>query len=108
LLTSPAQRPASRALFSTDDKRLEIAMDGLPGEPTVEDRIRKRAYELWQSDGSPEGSADDYWTRAQAQIEAEGDTGNAEPPVAVDQSSKGRRADEAVGEDSAPRADNGS
>ncbi|CAB3725243.1 DUF2934 domain-containing protein [Paraburkholderia rhynchosiae] len=82
-------------------------MDGLPGEPTVEDRIRKRAYELWESDGSPEGRADDYWTRAQAQIEAEGEAGDAEPPAPVDQSSKGRRAADAPDEDSVRTSDAG-
>ncbi|HEX7931641.1 MAG TPA: DUF2934 domain-containing protein [Paraburkholderia sp.] len=76
-------------------------MDGLPGEPTVEDRIRKRAYELWESDGSPEGRADAYWSRAQAQIEAEGATGDAVPPEPVEQSGKGRRAAEAIGEEGA-------
>ncbi|WP_025602797.1 DUF2934 domain-containing protein [Burkholderia sp. WSM2230] len=81
-------------------------MDGLPGEPTVEDRIRKRAYELWESDGSPEGRADDYWARAQAQIEAEGEAGEAAPPPAVDQSSKGRRAAEDIGDDSPEGAGN--
>ncbi|WMY06653.1 DUF2934 domain-containing protein [Paraburkholderia phenoliruptrix] len=79
-------------------------MDGLPHEPTVEDRIRKRAYELWESDGSPEGRADDYWARAEAQIEAEGESGDAEPAVASDQSGKGRRAAEAIGDDEAAQA----
>ncbi|MGY6253645.1 DUF2934 domain-containing protein [Paraburkholderia caledonica] len=80
-------------------------MSGLPVEPTVEDRIRKRAYELWESDGSPEGRPDDYWLRAQAQIEAEGDAGDAEPPVAAEQSGKGRRAAEAIDDESAETLD---
>jgi hypothetical protein len=84
---------------------MEIAMAGLPVEPTVEDRIRKRAYELWESDGSPEGRPDDYWLRAQAQIEAEGDAGDAEPPAAADQSGKGRRAAEAIDDESAEAAE---
>ena len=82
-------------------------MDGLPGEPTVEDRIRKRAYELWESDGSPEGRPDDYWLRAQAQIEAEGEAGDTEPPAAMDQSGKGRRAAEAIDDESAQAPDAG-
>jgi hypothetical protein len=36
-----------------------------------EDKIRVRAYELWQKDGSPEGRADEYWEQARAQIEDE-------------------------------------
>ena len=29
-----------------------------------EQRIRERAYHLWEADGSPEGKADEYWHRA--------------------------------------------
>jgi hypothetical protein len=36
-----------------------------------EEKIRVRAYELWEKDGSPEGRADEYWELAQAQIEEE-------------------------------------
>lgn len=38
----------------------------------TQDRIRHRAYQLWEQDGSPEGHADEYWDRALRQIEAEG------------------------------------
>ncbi|WP_179949966.1 DUF2934 domain-containing protein [Burkholderia sp. MSMB1835] len=37
-----------------------------------ETRIRERAYRLWQADGAPDGSADEYWRRAEQQLEAEG------------------------------------
>jgi hypothetical protein len=36
-----------------------------------EEKIRVRAYELWEKDGSPEGRADEYWEQAQAQIDEE-------------------------------------
>ncbi|MDR7008949.1 DUF2934 domain-containing protein [Paraburkholderia strydomiana] len=38
---------------------------------TVEERIRARAYELWQEDGSLEGCADEYWHIARALVEKE-------------------------------------
>ncbi|MEM5460230.1 DUF2934 domain-containing protein [Paraburkholderia phytofirmans] len=38
---------------------------------TVEERIRAKAYELWQDDGSMEGCADEYWRRARSLVEAE-------------------------------------
>jgi hypothetical protein len=38
---------------------------------TVEERIRARAYELWQQDGSLEGCADEYWHMARALVEKE-------------------------------------
>jgi len=37
-----------------------------------EEKIRVRAYELWEKDGSPEQRADEYWERAKAQVEEEG------------------------------------
>jgi len=40
-------------------------------EMTVVDRIRARAYELWQQDGSLEGCADEYWHMARKLIEKE-------------------------------------
>jgi hypothetical protein len=58
-----------------------------------EARVRTRAYELWENDGSPAGMADEYWERALRQIVAESpsDQGDARP--AADQSSKHRSAD---------------
>jgi hypothetical protein len=41
------------------------------GTESIEERIRARAYELWERDGSPEGRADDYWNKAQALVESE-------------------------------------
>jgi hypothetical protein len=41
-------------------------------------KIRERAYQLWESEGSPEGRADEYWHRAQELIEDE--TKSAYPP----------------------------
>lgn len=36
-----------------------------------EEKIRVRAYELWEKDGSPDGRADEYWEQARAQIDEE-------------------------------------
>jgi hypothetical protein len=40
-------------------------------EPTPEEIIRERAYELWEAAGRPEGRSDEYWNQAQAEFEAE-------------------------------------
>jgi hypothetical protein len=32
----------------------------------LEQRIRERAYFLWEKDGCPDGHADQYWERARA------------------------------------------
>lgn len=34
-------------------------------------RIREKAYQLWETDGSPEGKADEYWHRARQIVENE-------------------------------------
>ena len=36
-----------------------------------EERIRERAYELWQRAGQPEGKAVEHWLQAEAEIIAE-------------------------------------
>lgn len=33
-----------------------------------EDRVRQRAYQLWELAGAPEGRPDDYWHQAEAEI----------------------------------------
>jgi hypothetical protein len=34
----------------------------------IEQRIRERAYHLWEADGCPHGNADEYWERARELI----------------------------------------
>jgi hypothetical protein len=58
-----------------------------------EERIRERAYHLWEQDGAPEGHADEYWDKARRQVEAEG--GDEPSPVSADQSKK-RTLEDAV------------
>src|SRR5262249_27338013 len=36
-----------------------------------EQKIPRRAYELWEQDGRPDGRDDDYWHRAEREIAAE-------------------------------------
>lgn len=37
-------------------------------ETAVEDKIKRRAYELWEADGRPEGQDQAYWFKAMAEI----------------------------------------
>lgn len=46
-----------------------------------EDRIRRRAYELWEQEGRPEGRAWDHWVQAAREVEAE-EGGQADPESA--------------------------
>lgn len=56
-------------------------------DTTLAERIRARAYALWQQDGSLEGCADEYWRQARALVEQEITvpdalkTGDAEAPA---------------------------
>jgi hypothetical protein len=38
-----------------------------PSQPS-EDEVRQRAYELWQSEGCPDGDPDAFWHRACAAL----------------------------------------
>lgn len=38
-------------------------------EQDREEQIRKRAYEIWQQEGCPEGRDVDIWQRAERQVE---------------------------------------
>ena len=38
----------------------------------IEHVIRRRAYELWEQVGCPEGRSDEFWHAALAEIEGEG------------------------------------
>jgi hypothetical protein len=36
-----------------------------------EQRVRERAYEIWESTGRPEGKAGEHWLQAEAEVAAE-------------------------------------
>jgi len=40
-------------------------------EPSVEQRVRERAYALWEQAGRPSGRDAEFWQRARDEIEAE-------------------------------------
>ena len=39
-------------------------------EPNVDERIRHRAYELWEEAGRPAGRAAEFWELARGEVEA--------------------------------------
>ena len=43
----------------------------------VDERIRQRAYEIWEAEGRPEGQEADHWQRARDEIEPFYKEGNA-------------------------------
>ena len=44
----------------------------------LEERIRQRAYELWEADGRPHGRADEHWARARALVASEAENATEE------------------------------
>ena len=42
-------------------------------EQDLEQRIRERAFQLWNEDGQPANKADEHWERARAEIEGQQD-----------------------------------
>jgi hypothetical protein len=48
-------------------------------EPEADQAVRKRAFQMWELEGSPPGREEEYWLRARERIEAE--THSAYPPV---------------------------
>jgi hypothetical protein len=63
----------------TSSQREEYFHDTAP----TEDRIRDRAYALWQADGSPEHAEKHYWHRAERELadEAAVDTSDTSAEV---------------------------
>ena len=54
----------------------------LEDDPARDQRIRERAYELWQADGGPHGNDLDYWERARELVgmQESGQTGQVPVP----------------------------
>ena len=52
-------------------------------DPAYQQRIRERAYHLWEADGHPHGSDREYWERARelVDIELSGQTGQLANPA---------------------------
>ena len=61
---------------------------------STEEKIRARAYELWEKDGSPAGQADRYWEEARASLEAELLAAATSPRVAAGSSTPTNVPDE--------------
>jgi hypothetical protein len=51
-----------------------------------EESIRRRAYEIWEEEGRPEGRQDEHWARAAAEV-----AGLARPEAGQSTAATGRR-----------------
>lgn len=58
----------------------------------IQDRINRRAHEIWEREGHPHGRHDEHWAQAEAEIRAE-DAGKPAKPASTRKSgAKGTRA----------------
>ena len=50
-------------------------------------RLRERAHALWEKEGCPDGRSDEFWHRAQSEIESEANAVHAPtaPPTTQDE-----------------------
>jgi hypothetical protein len=57
---------------------------------SLEERIRQRAYQIWEEDGQPEGREHEHWERAVREIEAEekADESEASDPAEAEPEAK--------------------
>jgi len=53
-------------------------------ESDREERVRERAYQIWQREGEPHGRADEHWAQAEAEVELEHE-------LAADRAAAGRK-----------------
>lgn len=52
--------------------------DGAPGN--AEEEIKKRAYEIWERHGRPEGQEDEFWQQAEQELRNEDRSSPIRPP----------------------------
>jgi hypothetical protein len=55
----------------------EIMPPNSSADAEREKRIRERAYQLWEEDGSPEGRAEEFWHRARQILDKEAERNGA-------------------------------
>jgi hypothetical protein len=58
--------------LSDTEEAARSSAEDLRADETLEERIRRKAYELWESEGGPHGRAEDHWHLA-AELVAEED-----------------------------------
>lgn len=64
----------------------------------IERRVRERAYEIWESEGRPEGRSEDHWKQARAEFSEAAAEATHNPPL------QGSAEPDAAGKPKRPRA----
>jgi Protein of unknown function (DUF2934) len=65
----PAAKPKNGEVKTTTKRTATRAAAGKSAAPeNVQERIQRRAYELWEIEGRPEGRAQVHWRQAELEI----------------------------------------
>lgn len=88
-----------------------MAKSAKTAPPSLEERIRQRAYALWQNAGEPHGDSDAHWHQARNEIDAESaaldgelaDSFPASDPPSMTDPSAGTRAVDPTPEAATPK-----
>ena len=57
-----------------------------------EQKIRERAYQIWEQEGRVDGRAEQHWHMARFELTSAADMAAADAPVAAEPAKKSRRA----------------
>ncbi len=68
--------------LGTYDEAVRHAAEDPPADEPWEERVRRKAHEIWLSEGGPHGRAEDHWRIAKALVAEEIASGRADLPYA--------------------------
>ncbi|MCD2185401.1 DUF2934 domain-containing protein [Rhizobium sp. GN54] len=76
-ITKNMQDPLSKPL----DPAFDPETRGPDDVADLTERIRLRAFEIWEQDGMPEGRHEEHWLRAEREIRGDSIASGALPPA---------------------------
>ena len=68
---SKSQGQPDQASAPGKEERHQTTREHAPTDQEREERIRRRAYQLWEESGRQDGNAEDYWHRAAQDLDRE-------------------------------------
>lgn len=77
-----ARRPSNPKDEGGAAKAASAATKDDDAQPPMEDRVRRRAYQIWEEEGWPDGRQGDHWSRAEREI---AETGGPVPDPAPEE-----------------------
>ncbi len=63
-----ARKKNPTPIESAGKRPVPVAVAAFKADGDLEDRIRQRAYELYEQEGRQEGRDQEYWFRAEAEV----------------------------------------